>query len=343
MGYQGTPALCGIEVVELQNVAGLGAITVSGDEVAWLALSDTTLGIGRRSAVLAKEEWQSEFAGYESVGDSPLNSNIGTLAGGGFFFRSPTVKQSFLCWPGAPCETVAAGLEIRHLRARLGRLAVAAGPMFCNLELVGNDLQAELKSTLEALSSESTGCESVSANASNEAERVDFADADSARVWLTTSSEVLVTGPDGALSATPIGFEVRATAAALACDENPRVLLFKQCPPPEMCTLNVVDAPTGASQPPSPSPVDAGPIPVDSVIAADRDYFYYSTKDLINVVTRPGGSVRKVELNGSSRITSMDASHEDYLFFTYEETIGPLKKYFLGRWLKQKLTPAATP
>jgi hypothetical protein len=42
-------------------------------------------------------------------------------------------------------------------------------------------------------------------------------------------------------------------------------------------------------------------------------------------------------------VLSMDASHEDYLFFITRETIGPLEKFFLGRWRKQKLSPTSEP
>lgn len=338
--------ICDVEVVELDNVTGLGAIAVSGDQLAWLALSGTSVGIGRRSAALTTEEWQSEFSDYYAVGDSPLDSAFGTIEGGGFFFRSPSVKKSLLCWPDAPCKELATQLEIRHLRVQSERLAVAAGTTFCNLELGSNELQSQLKSTLETLSSETTGCQPVSPNAPTSAERVDFADASASRVWLTTSSAVLVTDLDGALlSNMPIGFEVRATAGALACDANPRALLFKQCPPQEMCTLRVVGAPIAASQLPSPSPVEAGPIPAESVIAADRDYFYFSSPGNINAVVRSAEKAVQIPLPpNSSAVLSMDASHEDYLYFTYwEKEAVPAPKFYLGRWHKQKLTPAATP
>ena len=136
---------------------------------------------------------------------------------------------------------------------------------------------------------------------------------------------------------------VEAADGALACGEDPRVLLMKQCSPAaaSACTLDLLLAGSAA-----PIPVEARlPLPpdLDSVIAADRDYSYVSNPNVIYVVGADG-MANKLELNGTSRVRSMDASHEDYLFFTYQET--PLEgppKFFLGRWLKQKLTPAATP
>jgi hypothetical protein len=341
------PRTCEVEVVELDRTDDVGAIAVSGDEIAWVSRSETTLRVGRWPAT---GDWTTgAFTKIDILGEvaiaEPQLGRFGPIEGGGFFFRGPPTTGGYLCWPDAACESVTTALEIRDLRVQSGRMAIAATNHVCFTELPDGTPKETVRGELEKLTT--ADCQGVPANAEGPALalRVAFVDAAASRVWLTARADQggagavhIIEGVNGA-PGDPIGVNVAATDGAQACGAEPWALLMKQCSSSAQpsCTLEVLAA--ESAMPSNFVPNTAVQPDLDSRIVADRDYFYFSTPDVINVEPRNGGTGSQLELNGASSVRSMDASHEDYLFFTYEETIGPLKKYFLGRWRKQKLTP----